>query len=161
MGEERKMLFSCSLNKESSIFVLVLISYAYWNLTSFSIRDGEGNGNPLQYSCLEIPWTEEPGGLQWVTKDSGRTKRLSMSINIRERTWARFRRPTSLSFMLCWCVTLGKPLDLLASVSSSVKWAWCLILLSKWTGSRLRATCLWVGVCPEHLSSLALVSCRW
>ena len=25
---------------------------------------GEGNGNPFQYSCLEIPWTEEPGGLQ-------------------------------------------------------------------------------------------------
>ena len=24
---------------------------------------GEGNGNPLQYSCLEILWTEEPGGL--------------------------------------------------------------------------------------------------
>ena len=23
---------------------------------------GEGNGNPLQYSCLEIPWMEEPGG---------------------------------------------------------------------------------------------------
>ena len=21
---------------------------------------GEGNGNPFQYSCLEIPWTEEP-----------------------------------------------------------------------------------------------------
>ena len=25
---------------------------------------GEGNGNPLQYSCLKIPWTEDPGGLQ-------------------------------------------------------------------------------------------------
>ena len=25
---------------------------------------GEGNGNPRQYSCLEIPWTEEPGGLE-------------------------------------------------------------------------------------------------
>ena len=25
---------------------------------------GEGNGNPLQYSCLENPWTEEPGGIQ-------------------------------------------------------------------------------------------------
>ena len=25
---------------------------------------GEGNDNPLQYSYLEIPWTEEPGGLQ-------------------------------------------------------------------------------------------------
>ena len=27
---------------------------------------GVGNGNPLQCSCLEIPWTEEPGGLQSV-----------------------------------------------------------------------------------------------
>ena len=25
---------------------------------------GEGNGNPLQYSCLKFPWTEEPGRLQ-------------------------------------------------------------------------------------------------
>ena len=23
---------------------------------------GEGNGNPLQCSCLKIPWTEEPAG---------------------------------------------------------------------------------------------------
>ena len=25
---------------------------------------GEGNGNPLQYSCLENPVEEKPGGLQ-------------------------------------------------------------------------------------------------
>ena len=25
---------------------------------------GEGDGNRLQYSCLEIPWIEEPGALQ-------------------------------------------------------------------------------------------------
>ena len=25
---------------------------------------GGGNGNPLQYSCLDNPWTEEPGRLQ-------------------------------------------------------------------------------------------------
>ena len=25
---------------------------------------GEGNGNPLQYSCLEKPWRKEPGRLQ-------------------------------------------------------------------------------------------------
>ena len=25
---------------------------------------GEGNDNPLQYSYLENPWTEEPGRLQ-------------------------------------------------------------------------------------------------
>jgi len=27
---------------------------------------GVGNGNPLQYSYLKIPWTEEPGGLQFM-----------------------------------------------------------------------------------------------
>ena len=27
---------------------------------------GGGNGSPLWYSCWEIPWTEEPGGLQSV-----------------------------------------------------------------------------------------------
>ena len=25
---------------------------------------GKGNGNPLQYSCLNNPMTEEPGGLE-------------------------------------------------------------------------------------------------
>jgi len=33
---------------------------------------GEGNGNPLQYSCLRIPWTEEPG----VTKSRTQVKWL-------------------------------------------------------------------------------------
>ena len=40
---------------------------------------GEGNGNSFQYSCLESPWTKEPGGLQ--SKGSQRvdtTERLSM-----------------------------------------------------------------------------------
>ena len=27
---------------------------------------GEGDGNPLQYSFLENPWTEKPGGLQSI-----------------------------------------------------------------------------------------------
>ena len=27
---------------------------------------GGGNGNPLQYSCLENPMTEEAGGLQSI-----------------------------------------------------------------------------------------------
>ena len=29
---------------------------------------GEGNGTPLQYSCLGNSWTEEPGRLYGVTK---------------------------------------------------------------------------------------------
>ena len=33
---------------------------------------GGGHGNPLQYSCLENPWIEEPGGLYspWGVKES-------------------------------------------------------------------------------------------
>ena len=27
---------------------------------------GAGNGNPLQYLAWEVPWTEEPGGLQSI-----------------------------------------------------------------------------------------------
>ena len=29
---------------------------------------GEGNGNPLRYSCLENPMTEKPGRLHGVAK---------------------------------------------------------------------------------------------
>ena len=29
----------------------------------------EGNGNPLQYSCLRILWTEEPNGLQSIKSE--------------------------------------------------------------------------------------------
>ena len=36
---------------------------------------GEGNGNPLQYSCLEkSQWTEEPGGLQSMGLQKCRTR---------------------------------------------------------------------------------------
>ena len=39
---------------------------------------GGGNGNPLQYSCLRIPWTEETGGLQSMgSQESDTTERLS------------------------------------------------------------------------------------
>ena len=31
---------------------------------------GGGHGNPLQYSCRRIPWTEEPGGPQPTVSDT-------------------------------------------------------------------------------------------
>ena len=39
---------------------------------------GEGNGNPLQHSCLENPWTEELGAgyYPWGRKESGMTEQL-------------------------------------------------------------------------------------
>ena len=36
----------------------------YFILKHFKHTNGEGNGTPLEYSCLEIPWAEEPGRLQ-------------------------------------------------------------------------------------------------
>ena len=33
-------------------------------LTNLDSTFGEGNGTPLQCSCLEVPWMEEPGRLQ-------------------------------------------------------------------------------------------------
>ena len=39
---------------------------------------GGGHGNPLQCSCLENPWTEEPGGLQSMgRKESDMPEQLS------------------------------------------------------------------------------------
>ena len=53
-------------------YFMDLLQYIYLSLSPIiiiifnygSIILGEGNGNPLQYSCLENPWTEEPGRLQ-------------------------------------------------------------------------------------------------
>ena len=55
---------------------------------------GEGNGTPLQYPCLEIPWTEEPGGLQsmgsqWVGHDWAASLSLFTFMH-----WRRQWQPT-------------------------------------------------------------------
>ena len=44
---------------------------------------GKWNGHPLQYSCLGIPWTEEPGRLYspWGPKESDTTKWLTHTQN--------------------------------------------------------------------------------
>ena len=45
---------------------------------------GEGNGNPLQYPCLENAWTEEPAGYSpWGHKESHMTEQLDfLSLHI-------------------------------------------------------------------------------
>ena len=59
---------------------------------------GEGNGNPLQCSCLENPRDGKPGGLPsyWVAQSWTRLKRLSSSsssllketiFDLRPETW--------------------------------------------------------------------------
>ena len=53
---------------------------------------GEGNGNLFQYSYLEIPWTEEPGGLrsmvsQSQTRLSNSTTTFLYSLCFKKLTW--------------------------------------------------------------------------
>ena len=47
--------------------------WALLRITGLERSPGEANGNPLQYSCLEGPWTEEPGGLHMGCKESDTT----------------------------------------------------------------------------------------
>ena len=53
---------STSLNK--SHLRAVMFPGDWGSIPGLGKSPGGRNGNPLQYSCLEIPWTEEPGGLQ-------------------------------------------------------------------------------------------------
>ena len=60
---------------------------------------GEGNGNPLQCSCLEIPGTGEPGGLLSMGSRRVRLKRLSSSSS-RMRT-----SPVITCLVLMWLLS--------------------------------------------------------
>ena len=45
-------------------------SYSFRVFETFDPYTGEGNGNPLQYSCWQIQCTTEPGGLQFMASQS-------------------------------------------------------------------------------------------
>ena len=52
-----------SLNNEGRYqFEIIPANY----FPTLVLVSGEGNGNPLQYSCLENPMDREPGGLQSI-----------------------------------------------------------------------------------------------
>ena len=64
---------------------------------------GEGHGSSLQYSCLENPWTEEPGGLHAIGVAKSLTWLKQLSIH---RELGEFQ---SSSVQLC--PTLCHPMD--------------------------------------------------
>ena len=49
---------------------VLLLKMSTFKWTTVNMSVGEGNGNPPQYSCLENPRTEEPGGLQFMGSQS-------------------------------------------------------------------------------------------
>ena len=57
---------------------------------------GEGNGNPFQYSCLENPWTEEPGRLQFMGSLRVRHDWVTSLSRFTFMCWRRKWQPTPL-----------------------------------------------------------------
>ena len=68
----RLILHDLIVNQKETYLFLWVLSYVnsylkYPHITNFEFliqAPGEGNGTPLQYSCLENPWTKAPGKLQ-------------------------------------------------------------------------------------------------
>ena len=69
-------------NYESHIYSLRFLGYSFWRAR---LKSGEGNGTPLQYSCLENPMDKGPwwAAVQGVAKSRTRLKRLSSSSSSR------------------------------------------------------------------------------
>ena len=64
-----------------------------------SVHLREGNGTPLQYSCLENLWTEEPGGLQSMgSLRVGHNWATSLSL-FTFMPWRRKWQPTPVFFL--------------------------------------------------------------
>ena len=65
--ETRALRESSNIHLLSLNFPLCRLSGLLLNIITYThphVCGGEGNGNPLQCSCLENPWTEGPAGLQ-------------------------------------------------------------------------------------------------
>ena len=69
----------------------------------------QGNGTPLQYSCLEIPWTEEPGRLHAVHGVMKSRTRLS-DFTLTFHFHALEKEMATLSSVLAWRIPgTGEP----------------------------------------------------
>ena len=70
-----------------------------------------GHGNPLQYSCLENPWTEEPGGLQSI-----RSQRVGQDWSVLAGTPTRNHQSTCLQSEAQDCLKGGILLEALREI---------------------------------------------
>ena len=89
--ENKKYNYEMSLKNKASLntYTLLVKLFDSNNKKRKLNNWGEGDGNPLQYSCLETPWTEEPGRLQSiVSRRVGHDWATSLfTLMHRRRTW--------------------------------------------------------------------------
>ena len=85
------------------------------SLSLFTFMHGEGNGNPLQCSCLENPRDVEPGGLPscGVAQNRTRLKRLSSSSSSSTSRRTSMPCASSPSWIFCYSRTSSKPLKMI------------------------------------------------
>ena len=68
-GTPGKLIYFFDINNWGAVIVQVDVRNM-GSIPGTGRSSGEGNGNPLQYSCQEIPRTEETGGLQSMGSQS-------------------------------------------------------------------------------------------
>ena len=89
---------------------------------------GEGNGNPLQYACLKVPWSVELGGLQSMGSGSNESDTTDqLNSNSMESLMVFVQVPEVVHEWTCACV------------------------LSRFSRARLSAT-QWTEACQTSLS---------
>ena len=114
----------------------------YPPLLTGSVKCGEGNGTPLQYSCLENPWTEEPGGLQSMgSRRVGHNWATSLSLF---HFHALEKEMATHSSVLAWRIPgTGEPGGLLSMGSQRIEHDW----------SDLEAAAVWSETVPKRFIS--------
>ena len=73
---------------------------------------GGEHGNPLHYSCLEIPWTEEPAGLQFMGSKESDTTEVTEHVHTHTHTHTHtlnLRHPSMFFELRCWRRLLRVP----------------------------------------------------
>ena len=84
--EEMQSLWSIWWNKRSTYsYRLTCFANSIHNKAYFggiNIHNGEGNGTPLQYSCLENPWRSLVGCSPRGCKESDTTERLDFHFSL-------------------------------------------------------------------------------
>ena len=94
-------VFSCSVVSDSlRPRGLCPLDSRFWGLFRGPSGSGEGNGNPLQYSCLESPLDGGVGGLQSIGSQKSRTRLSDFTFTF--RFYALEKEMETHSSVLAW-----------------------------------------------------------
>ena len=151
----------------------------YVALVVASWKDGEGNGNPLQYSCLE---NAVDRGAWWaavhgVTKSRTRLSNFTFTFHFHALEKEMATHSSTLAWKIPWMEEPGG-LQSMGSLRVGHDWATSLSRIGEGNGTPLQYSCLenlrdgrawWAAICEvaqsrtrlKQLSSKMIVWFRW